>query len=1727
MLKKLIATLTSVAMLTVSLVPAVMAEEPSGYDYVIYTNDFESAQTGSNLSQDKINFRPENCTYAVVQDGDNKYYTFSPNNASKRSNSGNLEQGYFLPATAAQTPVTKLKVEMDVAVDLKGNGPASVSTYFRGTDSGGHLNSRWSIVEFDGAEYYTVNSPENRVAYTAGEWVHLTMYLDYENNLCSVYSDGGLCAEGIKLADAKGVDKVTQIRFTMQTGESNDSSMKIDNLVYSTTKDVFDAIGGTVGGDDGEGDDNDDDESGEVITPPVFGDEKPEDYQRVIFSENFDGDVSVDTTSFEWKPAEGISAVVDSDDSATVSAKDQGDYANLTLSNSTSDNYFRMFYGSGNAPIQRTGLAIEDLNLMQISLDVCTKQKKNINIRFFDKWTTGSTKADNLIVLGDDGNIKFLNSDITIPYNINEWMSFDVYVDLNSHTYNVYINGNAAVINASTANLGSCVESVGYQIGSSKTATSYTLYMDNVRFAIPQTADAIVVDKINNSSDVQQTEAIFEEYKNVLNLDSSLYCFNTYLVVSEQVPYGSVEQVVNMANKASNLLDELNSSSADSYTSLFTANKDIMLHGAEKLDIYSGYAKSKKAAVNNIIVNSSPFSDFAALREAFDNAVSEYIDETGDDGSVKDYNVVLYNNDFENVPEGIGLTAGEMNYLPENCDYEIVSENGNKYYTFSPNSDSKRSNSGNTENGYLDSVSVAVSPIRQVKVDIDVAVDLKDEKAAGLATYYRGKNLIGTTGVRTSIIEFSSDEFYSVRNDSIRAPYVPGEWIHFTLYLDYLSNLVTIYANGELFAENIAIFPDSNSDRFNQIRLIMDPGSSMESSIKIDNVVYSTTEDEYDSFRYTNLYPELTDPKPYDYNRVLYFEDFEGDTSIDGVALESKYTKFNSLLSDMGTSESAKNQGAFASVDVKNHDSDNYFRVRYGAVDAPVQKNDVSIADLSAMQFSFDICPVSSNKTYNIRFLEKFTNPDSAKGDTLMVLDGGKITFMNSTVTKSFVYNEWMSFDVFFDFTKKTYSVYLNGNAVVKNTALSNLVSCVESVGVTFSAPKAEESYCIYMDNFRIAIPYKLSVASVIPEKGSSDINIFDDVVVTFTNPLKNFVSSYISVKEDDKDIKFDATAKNESVYITFPDGLDFDTNYTLTLSGNIADVYGNILGEDMSGSAVTMKSCITSSVPVIGSSVTATVVNPTSAETRATLVASVVSADGSSKLYTQEKTVPAGKKVNFDLPYEAEKGQKVMAFVAESADSLVPIRNVFATSEGNLTSESRSVVTSKVDSLVLVGDTVNIEGSISSKESRIVIIKLENSNGDTIMAVPVETDKNGKLTYSYYTKDLLEGEYKVSICGYNVTNAAALSYVLLSDAKKLSIRNDINKAKSASEIKSVLASYKSDMKLADSLYCDNTYNTLFEQAPYLTYDEMIEMIYTADSILKEINNADWSRYSELFNLYEDIILADADKTDDYSKYSSNKKNAINKILVDKAPFASFVSLREHFDNAVEDYSDSSSGSSGGGGGGGGGGKSSGGVSSYNVGTMETLNPQAVQSQPAQVLFADMVSADWAKAHVNTLYNMGIVSAASNYRPLDSITREEFVKMLVQLAGLEVSGTPEFSDVSGNEWFAPYLAAAQKAGIVKGDDAGAFGVGANITRQDMVVMAQRTVTVMGKSLKHTVTATQFADSADISDYAAEAVANMQTAGVVSGMGNGNFMPFGLANRAQAAVVVCNLINAVN
>ena len=211
--------------------------------------------------------------------------------------------------------------------------------------------------------------------------------------------------------------------------------------------------------------------------------------------------------------------------------------------------------------------------------------------------------------------------------------------------------------------------------------------------------------------------------------------------------------------------------------------------------------------------------------------------------------------------------------------------------------------------------------------------------------------------------------------------------------------------------------------------------------------------------------------------------------------------------------------------------------------------------------------------------------------------------------------------------------------------------------------------------------------------------------------------------------------------------------------------------------------------------------------------------------------------------------------------------------------------------------------------------------------------------------------------------------------------------------------------------------------------------------------------------------------------------------------------------------SGSGSGSGSGGGGGSSRPSSSAGSTIVSGGKTDTIEKSEI--------FSDLDKVTWAKNSIMSLYAKGIVSGMGDglFEPMECVTREQFVKMLVAALKIDIENAEcKFDDVDTEQWYYPYVAAAYQKQIVFGTDENSFGIGTNITREQMAAMCARVMTVSSDR-----TVENFADDADISDYAKESVMLMKKMGIINGDENGNFNPKAYATRAEAAQIIYGIL----
>ena len=170
------------------------------------------------------------------------------------------------------------------------------------------------------------------------------------------------------------------------------------------------------------------------------------------------------------------------------------------------------------------------------------------------------------------------------------------------------------------------------------------------------------------------------------------------------------------------------------------------------------------------------------------------------------------------------------------------------------------------------------------------------------------------------------------------------------------------------------------------------------------------------------------------------------------------------------------------------------------------------------------------------------------------------------------------------------------------------------------------------------------------------------------------------------------------------------------------------------------------------------------------------------------------------------------------------------------------------------------------------------------------------------------------------------------------------------------------------------------------------------------------------------------------------------------------------------------------------------------------------------------VPSSWAAEQVSTAVEAGIVPDFLQSKFTTATTRAEFCSLAVALyetvKGAEITERTQFSDTTDVN-----VEKMAALGVVNGVGDGNFSPDDSLTREQAATMLARLATAIGKPLP-TVDAPPFNDNADISDWAIEAVGQMQATGIMNGLGDNTFSPLTDYIREQSIVTMMRLFNFV-
>ena len=163
--------------------------------------------------------------------------------------------------------------------------------------------------------------------------------------------------------------------------------------------------------------------------------------------------------------------------------------------------------------------------------------------------------------------------------------------------------------------------------------------------------------------------------------------------------------------------------------------------------------------------------------------------------------------------------------------------------------------------------------------------------------------------------------------------------------------------------------------------------------------------------------------------------------------------------------------------------------------------------------------------------------------------------------------------------------------------------------------------------------------------------------------------------------------------------------------------------------------------------------------------------------------------------------------------------------------------------------------------------------------------------------------------------------------------------------------------------------------------------------------------------------------------------------------------------------------------------------------------PATVQS-----IFKDVKEDAWYVPHVQYAYDKDLMTGkkANIFAPNANLLREEFTQIIYKNEGkpeLTVTDNP-FADVK-NAWYKDSVLWAKENGIVSGKSADRFGIGKNITREELALMLYKYAQYKNCdiSVKASTDLSGYTDVDKVSGWALTAVKWSVERGIISGKGN--------------------------
>lgn len=377
-------------------------------------------------------------------------------------------------------------------------------------------------------------------------------------------------------------------------------------------------------------------------------------------------------------------------------------------------------------------------------------------------------------------------------------------------------------------------------------------------------------------------------------------------------------------------------------------------------------------------------------------------------------------------------------------------------------------------------------------------------------------------------------------------------------------------------------------------------------------------------------------------------------------------------------------------------------------------------------------------------------------------------------------------------------------------------------------------------------------------------------------------------------------------------------------------------------------------------------------------------------------------------------------------------------------------------------------------------------------------TADNFSIMESYYLRS-------VELETINQADAAGVKEAILTKGKELGV---------------VTENSVTEKLIAEHMVSEYS-NLIYEKMTAINIaDEMsLKNAYDTSAALTTIEHPRNGRYDTAFvveNCYETLGLSQ--EMNRFNKLSDAKQIAVLTAITGKS--YTMETLKTAFSEFISEQESKKENST------------SGGIHT-NTGSkpnIQTIVPNVKETTPSkeQYSFQDIEEVPWAIEAIEKFKDKGIIDgkAPKIFDPHANITREEFVKMIVLVGGMEIKdGEVIFADVPPDNWCRQYIKTACDMGLLYGIGENQFGMGLPITRQDISVIVYRMIDDLSADM--TANKADFKDVDSIAEYAKEAVNFLSAKKIINGTPEGKFEPINYATRAEATVILYRTINFMN